>query len=243
MHSDELASLAEGEERDADHRSGAGARNSPPRARRWLRSGVDDLIGPVDLALWEPEYGRLAEAQVRWEAEHGRPLAAVTTRSSAACGGGDIGPTSPRSSGHASPIPGARNRSPALVDSPPAIFLVAAFSSDEGIAGYIVAFSVGEEAEIANVAVDPQSRGKGIGGADARCGADSTGLAGVRTRFSRCGSRTPRRCPVQVARVQRDRAKVEVLPAAGRRCVGASEDSSRPSKVMRRKKRAVLLTC
>lgn len=30
--------------------------------------------GPVDLALWEPEYGRLAEAQVRWEAEHGRSL-------------------------------------------------------------------------------------------------------------------------------------------------------------------------
>ena len=31
--------------------------------------------GPVDLAGWEPSYGRLAEAQVRWEAAHGRPLA------------------------------------------------------------------------------------------------------------------------------------------------------------------------
>ena len=30
--------------------------------------------GPVDLASWEPDYGRLAEAQVRWEAAHGRPL-------------------------------------------------------------------------------------------------------------------------------------------------------------------------
>jgi len=30
--------------------------------------------GSVDLASWEPNYGRLAEAQVRWEAEHGRPL-------------------------------------------------------------------------------------------------------------------------------------------------------------------------
>ena len=30
--------------------------------------------GPVDLAAWEPDYGRLAEAQVRWEATHGRPL-------------------------------------------------------------------------------------------------------------------------------------------------------------------------
>ncbi len=29
---------------------------------------------PVDLTGWEPDYGRLAEAQVRWEAAHGRPL-------------------------------------------------------------------------------------------------------------------------------------------------------------------------
>jgi tRNA threonylcarbamoyladenosine biosynthesis protein TsaB len=31
--------------------------------------------GPVNLESWEPDYGRLAEAQVRWEAAHGRPLA------------------------------------------------------------------------------------------------------------------------------------------------------------------------
>ncbi|MGI8402950.1 MAG: tRNA (adenosine(37)-N6)-threonylcarbamoyltransferase complex dimerization subunit type 1 TsaB [Gemmatimonadaceae bacterium] len=37
-----------------------------------LESIVDG--GPVDLASWEPDYGRLAEAQVRWEAEHGRAL-------------------------------------------------------------------------------------------------------------------------------------------------------------------------
>ncbi len=30
--------------------------------------------GPVDLRSWEPAYGRLAEAQVKWEAAHGRPL-------------------------------------------------------------------------------------------------------------------------------------------------------------------------
>jgi tRNA threonylcarbamoyladenosine biosynthesis protein TsaB len=30
--------------------------------------------GPVELSSWEPDYGRLAEAQVRWEAAHGRPL-------------------------------------------------------------------------------------------------------------------------------------------------------------------------
>jgi tRNA threonylcarbamoyladenosine biosynthesis protein TsaB len=37
-----------------------------------LASIID--AGPVDLASWEPDYGRLAEAQVRWEATHGRPL-------------------------------------------------------------------------------------------------------------------------------------------------------------------------
>jgi tRNA threonylcarbamoyladenosine biosynthesis protein TsaB len=31
-------------------------------------------LGGVDLDLWEPAYGRLAEAQVKWEAAHGRPL-------------------------------------------------------------------------------------------------------------------------------------------------------------------------
>jgi tRNA threonylcarbamoyladenosine biosynthesis protein TsaB len=30
--------------------------------------------GPVSLDAWEPAYGRLAEAQVKWEAAHRRPL-------------------------------------------------------------------------------------------------------------------------------------------------------------------------
>jgi tRNA threonylcarbamoyladenosine biosynthesis protein TsaB len=30
--------------------------------------------GPVNLAAWEPVYGRMAEAQVKWEAIHGRAL-------------------------------------------------------------------------------------------------------------------------------------------------------------------------
>jgi tRNA threonylcarbamoyladenosine biosynthesis protein TsaB len=30
--------------------------------------------GRVSLDTWEPDYGRLAEAQVKWEATHGRPL-------------------------------------------------------------------------------------------------------------------------------------------------------------------------
>jgi tRNA threonylcarbamoyladenosine biosynthesis protein TsaB len=37
---------------------------------------LDSIIeaGPADIASWEPDYGRLAEAQVRWEAAHGRKL-------------------------------------------------------------------------------------------------------------------------------------------------------------------------
>ena len=48
-----------------------------PRAR-----GVAAIVellqarGPVDIESWEPSYGRLAEAQVRWEMTHGKPLSA-----------------------------------------------------------------------------------------------------------------------------------------------------------------------
>lgn len=31
-------------------------------------------FGPVSVASWEPDYGRLAEAQVKWESAHGRAL-------------------------------------------------------------------------------------------------------------------------------------------------------------------------
>ena len=48
-----------------------------PRAQ--AIASLEDVLtasGPVDLASWEPSYGRLAEAQVKWEAAHGRPLPA-----------------------------------------------------------------------------------------------------------------------------------------------------------------------
>jgi tRNA threonylcarbamoyladenosine biosynthesis protein TsaB len=40
---------------------------------------LDQVIagGPVPLDGWEPDYGRLAEAQVKWEAAHGRPLSSA----------------------------------------------------------------------------------------------------------------------------------------------------------------------
>jgi len=53
----------------------AGGIRSRPRARGATR--LEELFaarGPVDVRGWEPAYGRLAEAQVKWESAHGRPL-------------------------------------------------------------------------------------------------------------------------------------------------------------------------
>jgi tRNA threonylcarbamoyladenosine biosynthesis protein TsaB len=52
-----------------------GAIRARPMARgvvhlaAWIRDH-----GAVDATCWEPSYGRLAEAQVRWESAHGKPL-------------------------------------------------------------------------------------------------------------------------------------------------------------------------
>jgi len=47
-----------------------------PHARGAARlDGMLADAAAVDVASWEPSYGRLAEAQVKWEAVHGRPLA------------------------------------------------------------------------------------------------------------------------------------------------------------------------
>ncbi len=46
-----------------------------PHARGVIRLAPGNGgLAAVDLGGWEPDYGRLAEAQVRWEAAHGRPL-------------------------------------------------------------------------------------------------------------------------------------------------------------------------
>jgi tRNA threonylcarbamoyladenosine biosynthesis protein TsaB len=46
-----------------------------PHARA-VRAILQSIIarGPENIDSWEPSYGRLAEAQVKWEAAHGRPL-------------------------------------------------------------------------------------------------------------------------------------------------------------------------
>jgi tRNA threonylcarbamoyladenosine biosynthesis protein TsaB len=55
----------------------SGAVRATPRARGVLKLGqIVDRSGRVDVSAWEPAYGRLAEAQVRWEATHGVPLPA-----------------------------------------------------------------------------------------------------------------------------------------------------------------------
>lgn len=51
------------------------ARQQSPHARGVARAAaLIETAGPVDLATWEPVYGRLAEAQVKWEVAQGRPL-------------------------------------------------------------------------------------------------------------------------------------------------------------------------
>ncbi len=47
-----------------------------PHARGVARLAGSSLVTPVSLDSWEPDYGRLAEAQVKWESAHGRPLPA-----------------------------------------------------------------------------------------------------------------------------------------------------------------------
>ena len=50
--------------------------DAAPRARA-VAALIETLVeaGAAPLEAWEPFYGRHAEAQVRWEAAHGRPLA------------------------------------------------------------------------------------------------------------------------------------------------------------------------
>jgi tRNA threonylcarbamoyladenosine biosynthesis protein TsaB len=42
--------------------------------RHLLRAGGEWRERPVSLETWEPEYGRLAEAQVKWEDRFGMAL-------------------------------------------------------------------------------------------------------------------------------------------------------------------------
>lgn len=56
----------------------SGAEQIVPHARGAASiTNVIDIAPAVDLGSWEPLYGRLAEAQVKWEADNGRALEAM----------------------------------------------------------------------------------------------------------------------------------------------------------------------
>jgi len=70
-----------------------------------------------------------------------------------------------------------------LLGVAPAIFLVALFPPDQAVAGYAVAFSVEEDGELLNVAVDPMFRGKGLAGQMLDAVLIELGARGVRAAF------------------------------------------------------------
>ena len=51
-----------------------------------------------------------------------------------------------------------------LLGGHPAIFQVLVLQPENQVAGYVIAFAVGEDAELLNVAVEPRFRGKGFAG-------------------------------------------------------------------------------
>src|SRR5688500_13599736 len=75
-HGDAAIIPEESAEKEAA-RHGAKHAAGSPHARAAARMlGAIVAAGPCDIDSWEPSYGRLAEAQVKWEAAHGRPLSA-----------------------------------------------------------------------------------------------------------------------------------------------------------------------
>ena len=70
-----------------------------------------------------------------------------------------------------------------LLAGQPAIFLVAVFPPDSAVAGYAIAFAVGEDGEVLNVAVEPEFRGKGLAGQMLDALLIELAARGVRTAF------------------------------------------------------------
>ena len=51
-----------------------------------------------------------------------------------------------------------------LLDGRSAIFRVVGYPPNFDVAGYVIAFAIDDDAELLNIAVDPQHRGKGLAG-------------------------------------------------------------------------------
>jgi ribosomal-protein-alanine N-acetyltransferase len=76
--------------------------------------------------------------------------------------------------------PWSRDSFLALVDSPRAYFTVACQSPNDQVIGYVVAWFVTDEAEIANLAVTPERRGRGVGSRLLDAALTEARLAGAR---------------------------------------------------------------
>jgi tRNA threonylcarbamoyladenosine biosynthesis protein TsaB len=78
VSSAEVQSIAEAADAVAIGPDRHAVAHAVPRAAGAVRLAAQlDAAAHADLRRWEPAYGRLAEAQVKWESVHGRPLEAV----------------------------------------------------------------------------------------------------------------------------------------------------------------------
>ena len=118
-------------------------------------------LGPVDLVSWEPLYGRSAEAQVKWEAAHGRPLRAapIAFRPASA---EDLPAIVSIERGSFSDPWSVATFAEMLASSTDRCLVVA---QGEVLLGYGIVRRIGPEAELLNVAVHPSSRRQGLGDA------------------------------------------------------------------------------
>ena len=70
-----------------------------------------------------------------------------------------------------------------LIHGHPAIFQVLVLEPENRVAGYVIAFAIGEDAELLNIAVEPESRGKGFAGQMLDALLIELGSRGVRAAF------------------------------------------------------------
>jgi ribosomal-protein-alanine N-acetyltransferase len=70
-----------------------------------------------------------------------------------------------------------------LVTGDSAIFQVIEYPGESGVAGYVIAFAIDEDAELLNIAVDPTFRGRGLAGQMLDALLIELGRRGVRVAF------------------------------------------------------------
>ncbi|MCC7193959.1 MAG: tRNA (adenosine(37)-N6)-threonylcarbamoyltransferase complex dimerization subunit type 1 TsaB [Gemmatimonadaceae bacterium] len=152
-----------------------------PHARGvWRLRDELAAAAPVDLDAWEPWYGRMAEAQVRWEAAHGRALpvnGSFAVRSAVASDVDEMHAIEVASF----PRPWRRNAFRELILGGNARVLVAERAGS--MAGFVIVLAAADEAEIANLAVAPAGRRQGAGGALVAAALAEAARLGARRAF------------------------------------------------------------